>query len=278
MRQSTASNELNSFSSERLKVVMFDRLHGYQSIGPQIDPRGDYPAHLWLVEQYRLGTDGLRDRMAFVAEEFVANLTDTTEWPREARVSLLDMVQECRMNLNAVETLIRSHELLDTSKAGHDAHASLLKSSLALGHKRDPDFWLEQLGMLGNDYGALIFGGLLEHGLEKATEYLPRCCASDDAIAHMDLLIPALVDQYGLDIIGSAVERQLDNLLPDARTQLKQSLEDEGYQFNPELSLSEYGAVLMAAGESVPSAAHKKWSGYRLSEISGSLIRQPQAA
>jgi hypothetical protein len=260
---------------------MLDRLHDHQSIGPPIDPRGDYPAHLWLVEQYRLGADGLdglRDRMDMVAEEFVANLTDTTEWPREARVSLLDMVQECRMDLNAVETLIRGGALLEIQDAGRDAHASLLKSSLAVGHRRSPDFWLEQLGLLENDYGALIFGGLLEHGIETAAEYLPRCCASEDAIAHMDLLIPALVDKYGLDIVGSAVERQLDSLLPDARTQLSQSLEDEGYEFNPKPSLNEYGAVLMAAGESVASAAHKKWSGYRPSEISGLLIVEPQAA
>jgi len=275
MRQSRTSSELTDLSFEDLKEVMLERLHGHQSVGPPIDPRGDYSAHLWVVEQYRVGTDGLRDRMAIVAEEFVANLTDTTEWPREARVNLLDMVQECRMGLEAVERLIRSGELLEVQDAGRDAHAGLLKSSLALGHKRSPDFWLEQLGLLGNDYGALIFGGLVEHGIERAAEYLPRCCASEDAIANMDLLISALVNQCGLDIVGSAVESQLDNLLPEARPRLKQSLEDEGYEFNLGPSLNEHVTVLRESGQDVTRRSQMKWPKQPGSVVSPDLVLQP---
>ena len=55
---------------------------------------------------------------------------------------------------------------------GPPAHAGLLKCVISLGHRGTPDFWVEQFKLLGPPYGALIFRGLMEHGLANEP-YVP---------------------------------------------------------------------------------------------------------
>lgn len=204
-RQSAGLGELKI---DDLRQVLFDRLHDRRSSGPPIDPRGDFPSYVWLVDEYQQGSDGLQQRIAHVVNSLVHDLGDTRVWPRNSRVNLLNFIQECRMALVAVDDMIRQETLVVIPGAGPDAHAGLLKCLLRSGQKRDPPFWLHQLTLLGDEYGGLVFRALTEHGLEVATEYLPRCCRSDIAVDEICLLLPALADQFGWDRVRKAIEME----------------------------------------------------------------------
>lgn len=240
MSDTAPGQQMQQLSFDELKQVMYDRLHGHQSIGPPIDPRGDIEPNVWLVEQYRRGTDALRDRMTATAEQFVERLTEIATWPRDARVSLLDLIQDNAMPMETVKRLIRSRALLNLPELGPEAHAALLKCTLGQGSRYSPDFWMEQLDLLGENYGALIFGGLLEHGLNAAVDELPRCCASQNAIDQMLLVIPALVDRFGLEAVCDAFGRQLDNLADEVAAEFRQALEDECAHPRDDSSLESY--------------------------------------
>lgn len=220
--------DLGALSLEQVGQVMLDRLHGHQSLGPALDPYGDTPPYLWLVDEYGVGSDRLCSWMARIAEEFAADMTDTEAWPPEARENLLDLAQECGLARKAVARLIDTKALLDHPRGGQEAHAALLKCSLEQVDRRSVPFWLEQLKVLGDDYGALIFGGLLEHGLQTAAAHLADCCASDEAVANMSLVIPALVARYGLDEVVEELQGPLAQLPDPAGNELTRALQLEG--------------------------------------------------
>jgi len=226
--------DLSALSLEKLREVMFDRLHGHQSLGPALDRYGDTPPYLWLVDEYGLGGDRLRSWMARIAEDFAGELTDIEVWPPDARENLLDLAQECGLAQETVRRLVGTKALLDHPNGGPDAHASLLKCSLEQDQRRSVPFWLEQLELLGDDYGALIFGGLLEHGLDTAAKYLPKCCASEEATIHMSLVIPALVARHGLNEVVEALHGPMAQLGQAARAELTEALEVEGWKPVPE--------------------------------------------
>src|SRR3954447_22399935 len=92
-QQPTAS--LADLSFKRLKQVMFDRLHGHQSIGPATDPRVGPEPFEWLSEQFRRADTALRGRMSAILREFLDEVTDLKAWPEHARDDLLDLIQDC---------------------------------------------------------------------------------------------------------------------------------------------------------------------------------------
>jgi hypothetical protein len=216
--------DLGKLDWQETGEIMYDRLHGLSSVGPVIDPRSDLPAYEWLVEQFRRGSQDRRERMALIANEFIGQLADRDAWPREARINLLDFVMHCRIDPPALGGLVDRDSLFSKDEVGRDAHASLLKCYLAIGYKRDPLFWLEQLDRLGDDYGCLIFGGLLEHGLDCALTQLPMCCRSEESLAQLCFVIPSLVDRYGLERICSGFVGQFVWVSESAQTKLREAL------------------------------------------------------
>jgi hypothetical protein len=251
---------LDQLGAEQLKQIMFDRLHGHQSMGPPIEPHGDVSPHIWLVDQYGLKSSyALQSRMQHQVDQFVAELPDTQKWPVDARANLLDFVQDCPIYSGAVEDLIGSCALV---KAGDpEGHASLLKCALSLGNNRSPSSWLKQLSLLGLDYGALVFGGLLQHGLKTAAKHLPLCCDSEEAIAHMLTLLPALVAQEGLEAVADALTPELGRLTPAARNALQEALKSEGYETpgSGDWPYEDYAAALNVSFVDLVNAKAGRW-------------------
>src|SRR5205823_2792335 len=105
---------LTDLPFDRLRQVMFDRLHGLPSIGPATDPRVDLEPFEWLSEEFRKGDAGLRDRMTAVLREFLGEITDLDVWPEDARDDLLDLIQDCGEDLiDDIRRLIRTRALFD---------------------------------------------------------------------------------------------------------------------------------------------------------------------
>jgi hypothetical protein len=63
---------LESLSSEELREVVINRLHERQSIGPAVDLRAEESHIEWLIDQFRLGRQDLRDRMSVVLRQLLA--------------------------------------------------------------------------------------------------------------------------------------------------------------------------------------------------------------
>jgi hypothetical protein len=205
---------------------MFDRLHGLSSLGPPLDTRTGTEPYAWLAEAFEAGSDGLRDRMTSVLRDFLHALPAPEDWPQEALNNLFDLLQKCGDRLAGdIRHLVRTERLLHAEKGGRpEYHAGLLKCLIALGHHADAEFWLEQLALLGPGYGALIFSGLLEHGLSKAVRYLPQVCQTEEAAYWIRLLIPSLKDEWGEEEVLEAFHFQLSKLPDEARSELEKEL------------------------------------------------------
>jgi hypothetical protein len=209
---------LADLSFERLKQVMFRRLHGMQSIGPAFDPRVGPEPFEWLSDEYSHGSDGLRDRMTAAMRELLHELTDVERWDEDARGELLDLIQDCGDGVaEDVERLVRTRLLLETEGAGPTAHAGLLKCLISTGHRQSREFWIEQYELLGPEYGALILSGLVEHGLEIAAGYLPNLCQHENAVQQIRLAIPILIDMFGYTKVVAAFQTQVDHLIDSVR-------------------------------------------------------------
>ena len=235
----TDTPAIENLKLEELREVMCDRLHGRQSIGPPLDPHGDVRPHQWLVESFRAAANGLRDRMEIIASDFTNELTDPGRWPVDARVNLLDLDQECGLAEDTIRRLLRNRVFLNSENPDANAHAMVLKTSVGLGMKWSPGFWMEQLDLLGPDYGSLVFWGLLEHGMEIAASQLDHCCDSEEAIGQMTLIIPSLVDRYGGEEVVRLLSPQLENLPEQARVQLEDALVAEGLPLHERVNPAE---------------------------------------
>ena len=128
---------------------------------------GDEPFE-WLAEQYLAGSDGLQARMASALRDLLKELPNPVLWPAMARNNFLALIQSCGQRIASdVFESVRTCRMIQVRDPYHiDTHAGLLKCLIALGRLSDPSFWLKQLGLLGPQYGALIFSGLASHGLD----------------------------------------------------------------------------------------------------------------
>jgi hypothetical protein len=192
---------------------MFDRLHGLRTLGPAIDARLGPAPFNWLIDEFRRGDSGLRDRMTEVLRRFLGDVGDLQVWPASARDNLLDVIQDCGEELvDDIRRLVRMRALLDQPAAGVSAHGGLLKCLLSLRHYGTPEFWLDQYRIIGPKSGALIFTGLIEHGLDTATVHLPELCADAEACRYIMLTIPVLQDRFGTAAVTIAFQKQFSRL------------------------------------------------------------------
>jgi hypothetical protein len=207
------ADSLAQLPFDRLQQVMFDRLHGLRSVGPEFDTRIGPGPLSWLIDEFRQGDSGLRDRMTEVLRLFLGAVGDLQVWPAAARENLLDVIQECGEELvDDIRRLVRLKVLLDQPAGGVPAHGGLLKCLLSLRHYGTPEFWLDQYRIMGPKAGALIFSGLIEHGLELATLHLPELCADAEACRYIMLAIPVLEDRFGTAAVTIAFQKQFSRL------------------------------------------------------------------
>lgn len=193
-----------------LREWVRDVLHGFSTIGPPFDPRLGIRPFEQLSELFRRADRVVRDRITQALHEFLGELTDTTRWPEKARWDLLDFIQDCGHGvIGDIRAMVRQRTLYDAEGIGPGGHAGLLKCLLSLGVLSDPAWWLEQYELLGPDYGALIFSGLAKHGLDEAVSRLPVLCARDHAARKIRLLIPGLVNRFGLERVQKSFTGQL---------------------------------------------------------------------
>jgi hypothetical protein len=199
---------------DSLRRLVFDVLHGTAVIGPPPDPRRGIRPFEVLSDLFQRADRVVRSRVTEILREFLYELIDTAVWPAQARWDLLDLVQDCGHDgvVDDIRVLIRQKTLYQAADIGAAGHAGLVKCLLSLGALSTPEWWLEQFDLLGKDYGALIFSGLVEHGLDEAVSRLPMLCDSDHALQEMRLLIPSLVDEFGLERVREALSEQLASL------------------------------------------------------------------
>ncbi len=207
---------LSRLSRAQLKSTMRNRLHGLSAGGPLVDRRLGPEPYEWLLQEYKSGKDRLRDWMEGILREFLEELPDPAKWDEEARANLFVLLQLCGANLSEdVQRLVRTRRLLDPeSGGGPDLHAGLLKCLMALGHKENPRFWMTEFKMLGHDYGALIFAGLAEHGVEEATKNLLKLCRSQTAAGLIRSFVPNLIDRFGKERVVNAFKTALQDKPP----------------------------------------------------------------
>ncbi len=216
---------LGEMAYDELRQLVFDVVHGTRTLGPPLDPRLGVRPFERLAEVCLRGDRVVRERLAQILREFLAALVDTQTWPEDARADLLNLIQDCGAEvLEDLRTLVRQKTLLDAAAIGRPGHAGLLKCMLSLGAYATPGWWLEQSQLLGEDYGALVFSGLVEHGLEAATAHLPTFCASPVATREIAILIPGLIDQFGLERVRDALAKQLPHLSPAVAAALEDAL------------------------------------------------------
>jgi hypothetical protein len=224
---------LEELSREELQQVMHDRLHGFTSLGPPLGGHAPELPYKWLVEQFQHGSPGLRAQMSEIAASFLGAIVDPAAWPWEPRGNLLDFLVECDKAPPILDQLIDEGALLSDTDEGRMAHASLLKCSMALGHrKRYPGFWLEQLKWLGNDFGALIFTALLDHGLELAFGNLHHCVRSHLAVKYIGDMFPGLVDKWGMGKVAREFLRVRRHLPIRIAIELESKLQVLGADFS----------------------------------------------
>ena len=212
-RQQQSSPELAGLSHEELREVMYSRLQGYPSIGPVADLRAGPEPFEWLSEQFQHADAGLQHRMTSVLRGFLDELTNTERWPEGSRCALLDLLQDCGETLiDDLFRLIRQQDLLGVEGLGADAHAGLLKCLISNGHHVTAEFWLEQFELLGPPYGALVFSGLVDHGVELAMSHLPQLSSDREAKQRIRWLFPHLKDRYGVQAVTAALDAQRERL------------------------------------------------------------------
>ncbi len=211
--QHESTARLSDLSEPQLREVIYARLQGDPSIGPPCDPRVGPDPLAWLSDQYRRSDAGLQHRMTAVLRDFLAELPDTRQWSKQARCALLDLIQDCGEPLiDDLLRLTRQRELLDAEGLGPDAHAGLLKCLISNGHRVTPEFWFEQFTFLGPRYGALIFSGLIDHGLDIAMRQLPTLSADPEAGQQIRWLFPHLKDKYGVQAVREALDARQGSL------------------------------------------------------------------
>ncbi len=103
----------------------------------------------WLIDQFRQGSTGLRDRMSGALRTLLSKKCQG--WDPAARANLLDVLQETGEQLtDEIFAAVRTRSLLDP--CGPEGHAGLLKCLISLNRRLSPDFWLDQLELLGPEY------------------------------------------------------------------------------------------------------------------------------
>lgn len=217
--------KLAELERDELKDVIARRLHGLDAGGPSLD--GGDPID-WLVDAYRQAGREFRSRMDQIFDECLGELGDEERWPSDAASSLLDLLQEVGDNVtNSLFDMARSGVLLQSR--GKEQHAGLLKCLISTNHKATPDFWWQQFGMLGPQFGALIASGLSDHGLDEVMRGLPRLCEHEKARQAFRFLWRHLVDQYGLRLVALALRGLQHQLPPDTYRLYLADLESLGW-------------------------------------------------
>lgn len=220
-----ATSVLEDLPFGELKRVLYERLHGLASAGPPIAARiGDRP-YFWIRRQYRIASNGLRDRISMALGEFLQRVVDRQDWPDFALGELLDLLQTAGERLiPEIRELIDRESFLQDAGTSKPAHAALLKCLIALNHNGSVEFWLKQHGLLGPDFGALVFSGLTGHGLDIAMSHLHEFAGNLNARRQLLGFLPVLVDRYGQEQVGAILRRQLPQLSSDARREFAEAL------------------------------------------------------
>lgn len=204
---SNCPNPLEILSIEDLERVIVDRLHELRSIGPPADMRMGESHIEWLIDQFREGSAGLRDRMIAIFRRLLKYQCQS--WEPAFRGNLLDVLQECGDSMSD-EIFVAVNTGLLLEQCGAEAHAGLLKCLISVDRKCSPEFWIAQSRRLGPEYGALILSGLVQHGLRTGMEWVSQLSANDTAAREIRLMLPLLDDLFGRE----DVEFELHRVLP----------------------------------------------------------------
>ena len=214
-------DNLVRLDDDGLEQAMRNRLHSLSSVGPPIERRGNEEYGFeWLSTIYQDASPNLRTRMTVVMSKFIDELHDPQKWNEPAYVSLFGLLQTSGDGLvDKILTYVQNDELIKQRGEGDgkDVHAGLVKALLAQKYSGTPDFWEHQLDLLGEDYGALIFAGMEQHGLDKAVGLLPRISKSDKAIDWMVPYLSVLYHNHGRDEIVLKFSSVLPQLSDYAR-------------------------------------------------------------
>lgn len=238
----------DQLTASQLRDLVRQRLHGQMAGGPALDPRGEVRPYRWLLDSYLEARAGGQQRLSRVLADLLEEGAGPKSWPEEARVEILDLVQQAgdeTVTEALWAALRRLPETLDADSVV--AAARLLKVQLARGHLGSPGFWLGWLDRLGTDYGALILSGLMEHGADQVAAHLPRLVASPKALRAVLRFLPTLEDRWGRAVLVGVLRAGLPDCPSETATHLKSRF--------PELAAVEPETVPNPAAPRTPDLA-----------------------
>jgi len=215
-----------------LKGRLRERLHGHDAFGPPISRQTDETPERWLIELYRGADDQrFRSRFATALGQLLRECATQRDWEDDAVANLLFLVQDAAPEraLRDVQKQVEQELLLSRGERGRELHALLLACLPALGDWPDPDFWLDQLGKVGLEFGPMIFVRLVHGYGQDAFDYLPRLIATEEAVDNLVLAAPEMASVLGEGAMKREFAAALPRLSSRLRAGLRTGLEDMGY-------------------------------------------------
>ena len=212
---------MDDLNRAELRQVILDRLNGLPSIGPTIDVRCGPLPYEWLSDEYANAEESTRNHMMNILCEFIEGLVNYNAWSKSACANLFGLIQECE----SPELFAPIHNTLhslsrDNDVNSKDIRAGLIKCLIAFNHRFVPQYLHYQLDCLGSDYGAVIFAAMLNHGLDEATDLIPKFAGSRNAVNWLCLYRSNLYCQFGQKLVQDAFRRVLDKVPEPARSAL----------------------------------------------------------
>ena len=136
------------------------------------------------------------------------------ESPTNRRLSDLAMVNLLRVlqdsGKDSIKTIVVAIYRQKWLPEKPSFHALLLKAATALGHRLSVEIWQDQLEALGPTYGAVVFSGLLLHGIDIAFDEFPHLASTQESAGRIAMLLPEVVGEFG----ENAVRRHLQIAIP----------------------------------------------------------------
>lgn len=158
---------------------------------------------------------------------FERSLNSGTSLTPEGKTNLLIVLRDCdsRATSCVVTTLID-----DTKALTADFRARLLQILVAKEVRQSIPFWERQNSILGPDYAALVFSGMLLHGEFVAFSYFNQVFTSSESLTSLIPIVPWLIDKRGTVEAAFFFRLVLDTMPMPMRERLTKILSMFGLQ------------------------------------------------
>lgn len=170
-------------------------LNGSSWLLDRRDPRFDIHPYTQITEVLRLETPETAKRISRIcARLFLGLLAKESTLSLEGQENLLVVLRDC--DPEVTEVIVRA-VLTDVFQGSRDQHARLLQVLISQDQKQTVCFWLMQNTLLGSQYAATIFSGMLLHGKDVAFRNFAAIFTDSAALTQLVPILPWLINEFG---------------------------------------------------------------------------------